>query len=163
MFEREIVIDGKGHLLGRLASIVAHEILRGQKVVVVRAEGLDISGHKYRNRIKFMDFIRKHRNSNPKKGSHIHYHSPARIFWRTVRGMVPHKTTRGAEALGKLKVFEGIPAPYDERKRQVVPDALTVLRVKTYRKVTNLGELASSVGWTKADVVASLEEKRQAR
>ena len=29
MFDKEIVIDGKGHLMGRLASIVAKEILSG--------------------------------------------------------------------------------------------------------------------------------------
>lgn len=29
MFEKEIIIDAKGHLLGRLASIVAKEILNG--------------------------------------------------------------------------------------------------------------------------------------
>lgn len=39
-----IVIDGKGHLLGRLASIVAKQLLFGKKVVVVRAEALIISG-----------------------------------------------------------------------------------------------------------------------
>jgi len=27
--------------------------------------------------------------------------------------MLPHKSARGAAALGKLKIFEGIPAPYD--------------------------------------------------
>ena len=30
--------------------------------------------------------------------------APSRIFWRTVRGMLPHKTKRGAEALNRLKV-----------------------------------------------------------
>jgi large subunit ribosomal protein L13Ae len=29
MFEKEIVIDGKGHLLGRLSSYIAKELLRG--------------------------------------------------------------------------------------------------------------------------------------
>ncbi len=38
MFEKEIVIDGKGHLMGRLASVVAKELLNGQRVVIVRAE-----------------------------------------------------------------------------------------------------------------------------
>jgi large subunit ribosomal protein L13Ae len=38
MFEKEIVVDGRGHLLGRLASIVAKELLAGQKVTVVRCE-----------------------------------------------------------------------------------------------------------------------------
>ena len=30
MFEKELVIDGKGHLQGRLASIVAKELVSGQ-------------------------------------------------------------------------------------------------------------------------------------
>jgi len=34
--------------------------------------------------------------------------------------MLPHKTPKGAAALSKLKVFEGIPAPYDTKKRQVI-------------------------------------------
>jgi len=29
MFEKEIIVDGRGHLLGRLASTVAKEILSG--------------------------------------------------------------------------------------------------------------------------------------
>ena len=29
MFEKLVIIDGKGHLLGRLASIVAKELLSG--------------------------------------------------------------------------------------------------------------------------------------
>ena len=29
MFEKQVVIDGKGHLLGRLASYVAKELLNG--------------------------------------------------------------------------------------------------------------------------------------
>jgi ribosomal protein uL13 len=42
------VIDGKGHLLGRLASIVAKQLLNGQKIVVVRCEALNISGEFFR-------------------------------------------------------------------------------------------------------------------
>lgn len=44
MFEKEIVIDGSGHILGRLASTVAKEILAGQKVVVVRCEAIEMTG-----------------------------------------------------------------------------------------------------------------------
>jgi len=39
-----VVIDGKGHLLGRLASIVAKQLLAGKKIVVVRTEQIVISG-----------------------------------------------------------------------------------------------------------------------
>ena len=38
------IIDGNGHLMGRLAATVAKCLLQGQKVVVVRTEGLVISG-----------------------------------------------------------------------------------------------------------------------
>ena len=48
--------------------------------------------------------------------------------------MVPHKTARGAAALERLKLFEGIPPPYDRKKRVVVPEALRVLRLKPGRK-----------------------------
>lgn len=44
----QVVIDGKGHLLGRLASIVAKQLLSGQKIVVVRTEALNISGEFFR-------------------------------------------------------------------------------------------------------------------
>lgn len=44
MFEKLAIVDGRGHLLGRLASIVAKELLNGQHVVVLRAEELNISG-----------------------------------------------------------------------------------------------------------------------
>lgn len=44
----KVVIDGKGHLLGRLASTVAKQLLNGQKIVVVRCEALNISGEFFR-------------------------------------------------------------------------------------------------------------------
>ena len=49
--------------------------------------------------------------------------------------MLPHKTARGQAALDKLKVFEGVPAPYDKMKRQVVPAALKSIRLNPRRKV----------------------------
>jgi len=48
--------------------------------------------------------------------------------------MTPHKTARGAAALERLKLFEGVPPPYDRKKRMVVPEALRVLRLKPGRK-----------------------------
>ena len=38
-------------------------------------------------------------NTNPRRGPY-HYRAPSRIVWRTIRGMVPHKTPKGAHALG---------------------------------------------------------------
>ena len=43
-FKGEIVVDCRGHLLGRLASVVAKELVNGQRVVCVRTEDINISG-----------------------------------------------------------------------------------------------------------------------
>ena len=53
-------------------------------------------------------------------------------------GMIPHKTTRGTEALNRLKVFDGVPPPYDKKKRMVVPAALRVLKLKPGRRVSDV-------------------------
>lgn len=76
------------------------------------------------------------------------------MFWRTVRGMIPHKTPRGAAAMARLKCFEGIPPPYDKKKRVVVPQALRVLRLKPGRKYCTVGRLGHEFGWKYQDVVS---------
>ena len=52
--------------------------------------------------------------------------------------MLPHKLHRGKEALERFKAFEGIPPPYDKKKRLVIPAALKVLRLKQRRKVMSI-------------------------
>jgi len=162
VFQKEVIIDGRGHLLGRLSSTVAKELLQGQNITVVRCDDINISGSLFRNRLKYMTFKRKTNNVNPKHGP-FHYRAPSKIFWRTVRGMIPHKTARGAAALDRLKVFEGIPHPHDRKKKQVVPQALKVLRMKPHRKYCVLGDLSTKVGWKCQDLLKRLEDKRRAR
>lgn len=85
-FLKTVVIDGRGHLLGRLASVVAKYLLQGGKVVVVRCEELNLSGHFYRNKIKFLAYLRKRCNVNPARGP-FHFRAPSRIFYKAVRGL----------------------------------------------------------------------------
>jgi len=162
MFEREIIIDAKGHLMGRLASTVAKQLLRGQKVVVVRCEAMNITGSLFRNNLKYQDFLAKSNNTNPRR-NFKHFRSPSRMFWRVLRGMTPHKMPRGLAALQRLKVFEGIPFPYDQRKRMVCPQALRVLRITPQANYCVLGDLSAKVGWSKASVVETLEAKRKVK
>jgi len=68
--------------------------------------------------------------------------------------MIPHKTSRGAAALERLKVFEGVPPPYDKQKKMVVPQALRVLRLQPGRKFCTVGRLSHEVGWKYQGVVA---------
>merc|ERR1712107_211969 len=134
---KAVVIDGRGHMMGRLASIVAKLILNGQKVVIVRCEEINISGNFYRNKLKYLDFLRKRCNVKPSRGA-FHFRAPSKIFWRTIRGMTPHKTERGKEAL-------------------------KVLRLKAGRRFCVLGRLGHEVGWKYQDIVAALEAKRKVK
>nr|GMD23745.1 60S ribosomal protein L13a-2 [Ipomoea batatas] len=77
--------------------------------------------------------------------------------------MIPHKTKRGAAALARLKVYEGVPPPYDKVKRMVIPDALKVLRLQAGHKYCLLGKLSSEVGWNHYDTIKILENKRKER
>lgn len=159
---KKVVVDARHHMLGRLASVVAKELLNGQKVVVVRCEEICLSGGLVRQKMKYLRFLRKRMNTKPSHGP-IHFRNPAKIFWRTVRGMIPHKTKRGEAALARLKVYEGIPPPYDKTKRMVIPDALKVLRLQKGHKYCLLGRLSSEVGWNHYDTIRELEKKRKER
>jgi len=159
---KPVVIDGRGHLMGRLASVVAKNILNGNKVVVVRCEGINQSGNFYRNKLKVLKFLRLRCNVKPSRGP-FHFRAPSKMFWRTVRGMVPHKTERGKDAMKRLQTFEGVPPPYDKKKRMVIPSALKVLRLKPGRKFCSLGRLSHDVGWKYQDVIETLEAKRKVK
>merc|ERR1712158_357827 len=160
-FDAVKVIDGNQHLMGRLAAMVAKSLLNGQKVVVVRCEGLVISGNFYRNKLKIMEYLRKRHLTKPSRGP-FHGRSPSKMFKHVIRGMLPHKTDRGQTAFNSLKAFEGIPAPYDKMKRVIMPSAYKQIKLKPNRKFAPVGRLAAETGWKYQDVVANLEAKRQA-
>ena len=159
MFKKLIVVDGKGHLAGRLASYIAKEALNGQKISIIRCEKVLISGSKYRNKLKVMDFKNKRMSTNPKKGP-IHQRSPAQMLMRKIRGMLPHKTPIGAAALGRVKCFDGCPLSLNAKKKVVVRDALKCVRLQPRAKFCCLGDVATVCGWTKGAIINSFEAKR---
>jgi len=160
MFSGPIVVDGKGHLLGRLASIIAKQLLNGQEVIVVRCEEIDISGTRHRNRKNFQSYLQKRTNTNPKWGP-FHHRAPRMILLKTVRGMLPRKTKRGEAALKRLKAYEGVPPDYSKVKRMVVPDALRVTHLRPSSKYTNIGTLAGEMGWKYGALIRKMEAQRK--
>lgn len=65
--------------------------------------------------------MRKQTRFNPTRGGPFHFRAPSKMFWRTVRGMIPHKTARGNAAMERLKTFEGIPPLRQEEARRRSP------------------------------------------
>uniref|UniRef100_A0A2K6F710 Large ribosomal subunit protein uL13 n=1 Tax=Propithecus coquereli TaxID=379532 RepID=A0A2K6F710_PROCO len=144
----------RGHHLGCLVAIVA------KQVVVVHCKGINISGNFYRNKLKYLAFLRKEMNTNPSCGPY-HFQAPSHIFWQIVEGMLPYRTKRGQAALDCLKVFDGMPPPYDKKKWVVVPAALKVVRLKPIRKFAYLGRLAHETGWKYQAMTDTLEKRKE--
>merc|ERR1711965_736557 len=154
MFEKLVVIDCRGHLLGRLASFVAKEALAGQKIMLVRAEEINISGSFIRNKLHLLMKKQKRMSTNPRRGP-FHHRSPA--------DMLTHKIYRGSAAFQRVKAVDGMPAPFDKIKKMVVPSALRVTRLRPGRKFCTLGRLAHETGWKYQAVVAKHEANRKAK
>merc|ERR1711870_47149 len=57
--------------------------------------------------------------------------------------------------------FEGIPHPYDRKKRMVIPTCLKVLRLRPERRFCKLGDLLKEVGWKHQDLIGRLETMRK--
>lgn len=109
--------------------------------------------------VRYWQFLRKTMATNPRRGP-VHERAPSKILYRVIRGMVPHKTARGQSAMGKLKVFEGVPPMYNAQKKLVVPAALKVIRLKPNRKSCKLADLSNDVGWAHRDLMQKLKAKR---
>uniref|UniRef100_A0A8C5KZF5 60S ribosomal protein L13a n=1 Tax=Jaculus jaculus TaxID=51337 RepID=A0A8C5KZF5_JACJA len=119
-----MVLGGRGHLLGRLAAVVAKQVLLGRKVVEVRCEGTDISGHFYRSKLKYLAFLRKRMIASPPRGPY-HFGAPRRIFWR---GRLPCKAsrlkpTRKFASLGRLAhevgwKYQAVTATLEEKRKE---------------------------------------------
>merc|ERR1711936_324090 len=162
MFKRELVIDAKNHLVGRLASSVAKELLSGQAIVIVRAEQSVLSGGYHRNKAKLDARLRLACAYNPKNGPFV-FRSPEGLLYRAIRGMIPRKTKRGEAALDRLQIFSGMPCPYDKRAKSFVTDAQACSRLKSDSSRVSLGVLAASVGWNHGELVKALEAKRMTK
>ena len=160
MVKKCIVVDATGHLVGRMASYIAKQIQLGQRIVVVRCEKAIYSGKHYRNKLNFMEKRHKHNNSNPRRGGPFHQTAPSHIIYRTIRGMIPYKTAKGAAAMGRLKCFDGCPVSANAMKKMVIPDALKAVKLGSRAKYCVLGNVAKDCGWTQQELIDELEEKR---
>lgn len=100
-----MIVDADKAILGRLASRVSRDLLRGQEIVVINIEKSVVSGRPNMVVDRFLEKI--HRGDAHKGPFYPKY--PDRIFRRMIRSMVPYKKQRGKDALRKLKVYIGNP------------------------------------------------------
>ena len=118
-----MIINGEGHILGRLASVVSKKLLEGEEVVVLNAEKIMLTGNKDWAYAKYKQRVDRKSISNPRDLGPKYPRRPEDIFRRTVRGMLPFKKSKGKVAFKGLKAFVGVPEEYADMELVTVPEA----------------------------------------
>merc|ERR1719369_397513 len=157
---RHLVINGAGHVKGRLSSIVAKQLLQGRPVTVLRCERIVQSGTLTKNLHRWGRFLRLWGNSNPRIRSHQHRKAPSMMFFRNVRASFKHKTNAGLNALCRFRCYDGVPKSYAKEPMYKATPALAHKIYKPQRKCCTLGDLAVAVGWKHSEAVAVQDAAR---
>jgi large subunit ribosomal protein L13 len=108
------IIDGKGAILGRLASYAAKEVLKGEEIVILNCEQVIITGNRKNIEKNFQE--KRSRVGSSQKGPK-HSKSSEKIVKRTIRGMLPeHRFGRGKDIFKKIKCYVGVPKEFQDSK-----------------------------------------------
>ncbi len=144
MVPEEIVVDGAGQVLGRLASIVAKKLLDGERIVVVNAEKIVVSGDPVKLKRFYKDTVLGVKSHYSHRLRPKRPRSPVRLFKSAVKGMLPKNNKRGREALSRLKVYIGVPEEYSGREMVKFKEADASRLSRGYLE---LGVIARELGW----------------
>lgn len=140
---KNVIIDGKDLVLGRLASFAAKRLLEGERVTVVNAEQVVISGRKEATFDVYEAWLEVRNLTNPRKGP-FHLKRPEELVRLAVRGMLPFDKPRGREAYGRLRIHMGVPPELAGKEMQTLPEA-SLERLGT-RRFMRIGDLSKHLG-----------------
>lgn len=131
------IINADNMVVGRLASVVAKDLLNGEEIRIINAEKAVISGDQV-----YTESVYKQRlvRGDPYKGPFSPKH-PDRILKRAVRGMLPYKKPRGSSAFKRLRVYNSIPEEFAGKEMHKVPAA-----VNDNQKYMTLQKLSKKLG-----------------
>ncbi len=108
------VIDGTNAVLGRLASFVAKEALKGEEIKIINCEKIIITGNKKSIEKEF--FETRNRVGTRQIGPKVSRVSE-KIVKRTIRGMLPdHRQGRGRQAFKRIMCYNKVPQELKDLK-----------------------------------------------
>ncbi|MFX1564977.1 MAG: 50S ribosomal protein L13 [Promethearchaeota archaeon] len=136
-----LLVDANNAVAGRLATVVAKQLLQGEHVVVINAEKAVLSGDRSSLIQHYKENLGRRTRSAPWKGP-LHPRQPDRLLRRIIRGMVPWKKDRGRKAMKRLRVYSGTPEGL-KTKRHIDMSEYE----RTGRRTIYLGEIARELGW----------------
>jgi large subunit ribosomal protein L13 len=135
------IIDAENLILGRMATIVAKRLLKGEKIIILNSEKAVISGRRS-SRVK--EAKKKLEIGHPRKGPFFP-RRPDRYVKRAIRGMLPHRKPKGKESYKRLFVYKGVPLKYQDHEKETIAEANSERLKCPYLTV---GELTQEIGWT---------------
>lgn len=138
--ETVAVINAKDKVIGRLASEIARKARDGEEVRVVNSEKAVISGDEQQVKEEYQG---RHDRGSRHDGPYFPKR-PDKILKRTVRGMLPYKSSEGKEAFKRVKTYLGVPEEFEDYTEVDVKEG-EELKNRNYVK---LGEVSRSIGWT---------------
>jgi large subunit ribosomal protein L13 len=103
-----VVINAENARIGRLATHVAKELLKGGEVQIINAEKAIISGNPVDIHAKYLEKRSFQYKGEPSK-SPKWPKAPHLFVRRLIRGMLPRKKAKGRVAYKRLKVYVGAP------------------------------------------------------
>jgi large subunit ribosomal protein L13 len=101
----KIVYDGEGAVFGRLASVVAKDLLKGEEVDIINCEKIIVSGDKKLLAEKILQ--RREMGSGGSMKGPKYPRVADKLVKRMIRGMLPRDRAKGRDAFRNLKVHIG--------------------------------------------------------
>ncbi len=135
------IIDGTEHVMGRLATYVAKQILNGEEIVVVNADKIVVTGRKEEILQDYMQRRNRGLKGHKRKGPY-YPRMPDRLFRRTVRGMIPYQEPRGRAAYRRLMAYIDVPKEFEGKDFLVIENALE----KGSRSKMSLADISRGLG-----------------
>jgi len=137
------IIDATGHVVGRMASVVAKRLLNGEEIVVVNAEHAIVTGKKH---MVFQEYRAAHaRGSTASRMRGIGPAYPRRpdmILRRSISRMMPYQQPRGRTALKRLRVYLPVPAEFKDKPLEIIE----VAKRPPQGPFISLGEISKLLG-----------------
>jgi len=134
-----IIYDAENQVLGRLSSIIAKQLLKGDEVFVVNCEKSVLAGGR---KYTIKKYLQKIQRGDPRHGPFFPK-TPDEIFRRTVRGMLPWDRAKGRDAFKRLKIFINMPKEFKDKRLERTKSAEASKLKCNY---ITLGELSIALG-----------------
>lgn len=135
-----MIIDATNLIMGRLASFVAKQALKGETIDIINAENVVMTGS-WKNILK--RYEQKRDRGHPYAGPFFQ-RQEHRLLKKTIVGMLPHKQAKGRAAAKRVKCY--LSSPQNLQNKHITKlDNINILNTKNYKYVV-LKDLCKALG-----------------